>query len=181
MRFAVEALAAASEPDQPLATIAALRLSGELDLSANLPDRALAHLHEALALAIACELVYEEVLTRASLALAYQSTNDLAAMDEELRLARTVAERLDARPLLESLAGIAREITEPVEHIPAGLTPRELQVLRLAAQGMTDAAIGEALSISTRTASQHLRSIYSKLDVSSRAAATRFALEHGLS
>jgi DNA-binding CsgD family transcriptional regulator len=180
MRFAAEALAAASEPDQPLATIAALRQFGELEASANHPDRSVAHLREALALAITCELVYEEALTRASLALVYQATNDLAATNEELRPARSIAERLDARPLLERLAGIARETTEQIEHIPAGLTPREIQVLRLVAQGMTDAAIGEALFISTRTASQHLRSIYSKLNVSSRAAATRFAIEHGL-
>jgi DNA-binding CsgD family transcriptional regulator len=61
------------------------------------------------------------------------------------------------------------------------LTPRELEVLKLVALGMTDAAIGEALFISPRTASQHLRSIYAKLGVPSRAAATRYAVEHGLS
>jgi DNA-binding NarL/FixJ family response regulator len=106
--------------------------------------------------------------------------NDLAAMDEEIQLARSIAERLDAQPLLERLAGVAPERSDSSEKTPAGLTPRELEVLRLVAQGMTDAAIGEALFISTRTASQHLRSIYGKLDVSSRSAATRFAIERGL-
>ncbi len=61
-----------------------------------------------------------------------------------------------------------------------GLTEREMDVLRLAAEGLTDMAIGEQLFISHRTVSQHLRSIYGKLDVRSRAAATRFAMENGL-
>jgi DNA-binding CsgD family transcriptional regulator len=62
----------------------------------------------------------------------------------------------------------------------AGLTPREADVLRLVAQGLTDAQIAEHLVISPRTASSHLSSIYSKLGVSSRTAAARFAIEHGL-
>jgi DNA-binding CsgD family transcriptional regulator len=60
------------------------------------------------------------------------------------------------------------------------LTARERDVLALAALGLTDAEIGEQLFISHRTVSQHLRSVYAKLDVRSRAAATRFAIEHGL-
>jgi DNA-binding CsgD family transcriptional regulator len=55
-----------------------------------------------------------------------------------------------------------------------------LEVLKLVSLGMTDAAIGDALFISPRTASQHLRSIYGKLGVSTRAAATRYAVEHAL-
>ena len=61
-----------------------------------------------------------------------------------------------------------------------GLTPRERDVLRLVADGLTDVAIADRLFISPRTVSQHLRSIYGKLDVSSRAAATRFAVEQSL-
>jgi DNA-binding NarL/FixJ family response regulator len=45
---------------------------------------------------------------------------------------------------------------------------------------MTDAEAAERLFLSPRTVGQHLRSIYNKLGVSSRAAATRFAVEHGL-
>jgi DNA-binding CsgD family transcriptional regulator len=48
------------------------------------------------------------------------------------------------------------------------------------AQGLTDAQIAEALVISPRTVNAHLRSIYSKLDITSRNAATYFALEHHL-
>jgi ATP/maltotriose-dependent transcriptional regulator MalT len=61
--------------------------------------------------------------------------------------------------------------------LPAGLTAREVEVLRLLAQGWTDAQIAEHLVISLRTVNRHTTSLYSKLGVSSRAAATRSALE----
>ena len=63
---------------------------------------------------------------------------------------------------------------------PAGLTAREVEVLRLVAHGFTDAQVAERLVISPRTVNFHLTSIYSKLGVSSRAAATRYALEQRL-
>ena len=62
----------------------------------------------------------------------------------------------------------------------AGLTAREGEVLRLVAQGLTDAQVAEQLVISPRTVNWHLTSIYSKLGVSSRSAAARFAVEHHL-
>ena len=63
---------------------------------------------------------------------------------------------------------------------PGGLTAREVEVLRLVAQGLSDAQVAEQLVISRRTVNWHLSSIYSKLQVSSRSAATRFAVEHRL-
>jgi DNA-binding CsgD family transcriptional regulator len=63
---------------------------------------------------------------------------------------------------------------------PAGLTAREVEVLRLVATGMTDARIAETLILSPRTVNTHLRSIYAKLGVSSRSAATRFAITQHL-
>jgi len=63
---------------------------------------------------------------------------------------------------------------------PAGLTAREVEVLRLVAQGLTDAQVAERLVVSAHTVHAHLRSIYGKLEVTSRAAATRFAVDHGL-
>jgi len=63
---------------------------------------------------------------------------------------------------------------------PASLTGREAEVLRLVAQGLTDAQVAERLVVSAHTVHAHLRAIYGKLDVTSRAAATRFAVEHGL-
>ncbi len=61
-----------------------------------------------------------------------------------------------------------------------GLTAREVEVLRLLAQGLTSAQIAEQLVISLLTVNSHVRSIYSKLGVTSRAAATRYAVEHQL-
>jgi predicted ATPase/DNA-binding CsgD family transcriptional regulator len=61
-----------------------------------------------------------------------------------------------------------------------GLTAREVEVLRLVAQGFTSAQIAEQLVIGLATVNFHVRSIYSKLGVSSRSAATRFAIEHNL-
>jgi predicted ATPase/DNA-binding CsgD family transcriptional regulator len=63
---------------------------------------------------------------------------------------------------------------------PAGLTTREVEVLRLVAQGLTDAQVAERLVISHRTVTTHLSSIYNKLGSNSRAAAARFAAEHQL-
>lgn len=63
---------------------------------------------------------------------------------------------------------------------PGGLSPRELEVLRLVADGLTNAEVATRLSLSPRTIGQHLRSIYNKLGVGSRTAAARFAIEHNL-
>ena len=63
---------------------------------------------------------------------------------------------------------------------PHGLTAREIEVLRLVAQGLTNEQVAERLIISPRTVDTHLTSIYSKIGVSSRVAATRYAMEHHL-
>jgi DNA-binding CsgD family transcriptional regulator/tetratricopeptide (TPR) repeat protein len=60
------------------------------------------------------------------------------------------------------------------------LTPREIEVLRLVAAGLTDAQVATQLVISRRTVSTHLTAIYGKLGVTSRSAATRYALDHNL-
>jgi len=71
---------------------------------------------------------------------------------------------------------------EPVtpETYPAGLSAREVEVLRLVATGLTSAEVAEKLFLSSRTVDWHLGSIYRKLGFHSRAEATRFAVEHGL-
>jgi DNA-binding CsgD family transcriptional regulator len=63
---------------------------------------------------------------------------------------------------------------------PAGLTAREVEVLRLLAGGLTDLQIADKLVLSPRTVHAHISSIYNKLGVTSRSAATRYAIEHHL-
>lgn len=82
-----------------------------------------------------------------------------------------------------ALAEQSPEPTQPRSVPPAvagGLTQREREVLRLVAQGMSDGQVAGALIISPRTINAHLTSIYSKLGVNSRVAATRFAIENKL-
>ena len=75
------------------------------------------------------------------------------------------------------ILGLARP--RPSGH-PAGLTLREVEVLRLVAAGLTDAQVAERLVLSVRTVHSHVRSIYRKLGVSSRTAATGYAVRQGL-
>jgi HD-GYP domain-containing protein (c-di-GMP phosphodiesterase class II) len=63
---------------------------------------------------------------------------------------------------------------------PAGLSEREVEVLRLVARGLSNRQIAAALFISPRTAEHHVQHIYAKIDASTRAAAAMFAMEHGL-
>lgn len=82
---------------------------------------------------------------------------------------------------------LSAEVNTPVInviHVDAlhkNLTKREREVLRLVAQGLTDTQAAERLVVSHRTISFHLTSIYRKLQISSRSAATRYAFEHHLS
>jgi DNA-binding CsgD family transcriptional regulator/tetratricopeptide (TPR) repeat protein len=83
---------------------------------------------------------------------------------------------------MEQAVGYAlqpRKPPAPPAH-PAGLSAREVEVLRLVANGMTSAQVAGELFISPNTVNRHLSSIYGKLGVSSRAAAARFATEHNL-
>lgn len=71
-----------------------------------------------------------------------------------------------------------RALSPALPRDPNVLTPRELDVLRLLAAGLSDAQIAAKLVISRRTVSTHLTAIYGKLGVNSRSAATRYALDH---
>lgn len=64
--------------------------------------------------------------------------------------------------------------------LPAGLTPREVEVLRLAARGLTTKVIAEQLFISPKTADHHIQHTYTKIGVSTRAAAALWAMQHDL-
>lgn len=81
---------------------------------------------------------------------------------------------------LEAVAAYRSAAVKSPPRYPAGLTAREVEVLRLVATGMRDAQVAEELVISLRTVHSHLHSIYRKLGVSSRTAATRYAIERSL-
>ena len=68
----------------------------------------------------------------------------------------------------------------PASEYPAGLTAREVEVLKLVAEGLTNARVAERLYLSPRTVHRHLNSVYRKIGTNSRAAAVRFATERGL-
>ncbi|MBC8075755.1 MAG: LuxR family transcriptional regulator, partial [Chloroflexales bacterium] len=95
--------------------------------------------------------------------------------------------RIYARGLAPQEQAAALLLEEPPAEVratgparPADLSEREVEVLRLIAGGLTDAQVAAHLVISPRTVNSHLRTIYSKINVTSRTAAARFAFEHGL-
>ena len=69
---------------------------------------------------------------------------------------------------------------KPATSFPAGLSAREVEILRLLAQGMTNPQIAKRLILSSHTVHAHVRSIYTKLDVNSRSSVTRYAIEQHL-
>ncbi len=81
---------------------------------------------------------------------------------------------------LPTLQPAAPPLDKSLLRYPDGLTAPEVEVLRFIAKGLTDAQIAEQLVISPRTVNTHLTSIYGKIQVSSRSAATRYAIEHHL-
>ena len=83
------------------------------------------------------------------------------------------------RRLFAALAD-ARHLAPPVHRSSHGLTPRELDVLRLVASGRSNKQIAAELVISEHTVARHVQNIFAKLDVSSRTAAASFAFEHQL-
>ena len=99
------------------------------------------------------------------------------AAGRALPLAEAVAEALAVTPEELSADAIGKPSTPAARH---GLTPREVEVLRLVREGCSNREIGERLYISERTAGTHVQNILDKLDVSTRAAAAAYAVEHGL-
>ncbi len=90
----------------------------------------------------------------------------------------SAAGRLDGE-MVAAVLHAAGQQTSPVDR-PAGLTERELQVIRLLARGLQTKQVARALDISAKTADRHIQNAYRKIGVSTRAAATLYASEHGL-
>ncbi len=187
LEHARRALDLANDPYQPLLCLAAHRALGRLAIAAGRLDDATYHLDAALAIAEACEAPWEIAVTRVVQAEQLIAAGRPAEAAPLLQIGRDTAERLGAQPLLEQIdaqiASLTREPARPAVRqstIAGRLSPRELDVLQLVARGLTDAEVAEQLFISSRTVSGHLQSIYNKLGISSRTAATAFAYEHGL-
>jgi DNA-binding CsgD family transcriptional regulator len=120
---------------------------------------------------------YEAARVRVLVGLACRQLGDQEAAAMELDAARTVFAQLGAAPDLARVEALARSDAASKAH---GLTERELQVLRLLATGKTNHAIANELVLAERTVHRHVSNIFTKLDVSSRAAATAYAYQHRL-
>jgi len=105
---------------------------------------------------------------------------DVAAARAALGEEAFAAGWTDGTALPMPAPGSVSQSHPPDQTAPLGLTQRESEVLRLLAQGLSDRDIAAALSISERTAGNHVLHILQKLDVDSRTAAAVFAVRHGL-
>lgn len=117
------------------------------------------------------------------LAQAFDALGDCDCAALERGWAREAFEQLGAAPDLAALGAQPAVSVRPLA--PAapntyGLSPRELQVLKLVASGKTNRAIAGELFLSEKTVDRHVSNIFGKLEVATRAAATAFAYEHGL-
>jgi DNA-binding CsgD family transcriptional regulator len=123
------------------------------------------------------EAPYAAARMRELIGLACRALGDDDGGELELEAARAGFEQLGAAP---DLARIESLIRGALAERPHGLTRRELQVLRLIAAGKTNKAIAAELFLSEKTVDRHVSNILTKLDVSSRVAATAYAYEHKL-
>jgi DNA-binding NarL/FixJ family response regulator len=103
--------------------------------------------------------------------------DDHDSAEMELDAAGRVFEQLGAAPALAEVQALA---SSAPPRTAGGLTPREVEVLRLVATGASNREIADVLVISDKTVARHVANMFTKLDVSSRAAATAFAYEHDL-
>ena len=117
---------------------------------------------------------YEEATARTLLGQALRATGDeagaITAFEAAAQLFDQIGARLDARGVGDA----------PKSTLPAGLTEREAEVLRLVAGGLTNNDIANSLFLSPKTVSRHLSNIFTKIGVTSRASATAFAAAHHL-
>ncbi len=120
---------------------------------------------------------YAAARVRVLIGLACHALGDEDGTNLEIDAAKSTFERLGAAPDLARIDLLLKGAPSGHAH---GLTARELQVLKLVARGDTNKAIAAELCLSERTIERHLSNIFTKLDLSTRAAATAWAYEHGL-
>jgi DNA-binding NarL/FixJ family response regulator len=153
----------------------AAQAQGNLSLAAGNPREALVRLRLAWKEWQALEIPYAAARSREALGLACRALGDRAGGRMELEAARAVYEGLGAGPDVARIDALLAHRTEAGVH---GLTSREVQVLRLVAAGKSNKELADALSLSVKTVERHVGNILTKLDVSSRVAATAWAYEN---
>jgi DNA-binding CsgD family transcriptional regulator len=173
-----EARAACEELERLAATLASTMLTatadharGAVELAGGDARAALVPLRRAAGAWQELDAPYEGARSRELIGRACHELGDEDSAAFEREAAREAYARLGAAPDLERLGG------PDAAH---GLSPRELQVLRLVAAGETNRAIAAQLVLSERTVDRHVSNILAKLRVPSRAAATAYAYEHRL-
>jgi DNA-binding CsgD family transcriptional regulator len=150
---------------------------GAVDLNEGDARAALLSLRRAWSVWQELEVPYEVARVRVLLGEACRILGDEDTAALELEAAHEIFEQLGAAPDLARLESLNRDSAS----VPAlGLTPRELEVLRLVAAGETNRAIATELVLSGRTVDRHVSNIFTKLGVTSRAAATAYAYKHQL-
>lgn len=138
---------------------------------------ALSSLHAAQAAWAEVGAPYQTARVRVLIALANRALGDEEMAMLELAAARDAFERLGARPDVARVTQLCEVRAARGSDV---LTARESQVLALIATGKTNRAIAQALEISEKTVARHVSNIFTKLSLSSRAAATAYAYKHDL-
>ena len=180
---AQRAVLEATTPRQPIILCEAHRTHTELLITAGKLEEADLQLARAVNLADQIPDPYQAAQVEMTSALLSIARGESEPAAERLTSARQKLELLEALPALERLSALEGKISSPKAddpEYPAGLSAREVEVLQQVAHGLTDAQVGAALHISPRTVSRHLQTIYAKLEVNSRTAASAFAFQHGL-
>jgi len=163
--------------DSGLLQAAAAYASGAIALAAGDAAGSLEPLRTAWAAWQELRAPYEVARVRELIGRAYRELGDEEGAQMEFEAAQEAFDRLGAAPDAARVAALALPSGVPVSE---GLTGREVEVLRLVATGKTNRAIAQELSISEKTVARHLSNIFTKLDLSSRSAATAYAYEHKL-
>ncbi|MEU9854168.1 LuxR C-terminal-related transcriptional regulator [Streptomyces sp. NPDC047974] len=166
----------AGELGAPLLAAVAAHARGAVLLAEGEPAGALDALLEAGGIWDEIDAPYDRARTRVLLGLARRRLGDAGTARLELDAARQAFRELGATPDLARLDALTRREPETA----TGLSPREVEVLRLVATGRTNHAIAADLVLSEKTVARHLSNIFGKLGLSSRAAATAYAYEHDL-
>jgi DNA-binding NarL/FixJ family response regulator len=119
-------------------------------------------------------------LTASAVALgARGSAGDRKQRTDRVEQASALAEQVEPCLAVDEFHALSADAMSD-ESLPAGLTEREAQVLRLAAQGLTNDSVARSLNVSVKTVERHLGNVYTKLGVRNRAEATAWAVREGL-